>query len=145
MALTSHMNKIVLYIINNRLQSCLCRQISSKQAGLVNDKAKGTEKCKWIKIRMIRKFNITMLKYLAYFKAFERVRWIVIDFIHIDNESRLQKFTKIWLNRNVFNINKMRLVRTFAHLIVLYAFESRWRKKIEFLKMWCWRKTICIP
>ena len=61
----------------------------------------------------------------------------------------MDRFGKIWKNRNITKNTKTRLVRTLVFPIFLYAAET-WtlremdKKKIDALEMWCWRKMLGI-
>lgn len=65
-------------------------------------------------------------------------------------KAAMSKLTRIWQNRKVSNVTKMRLVRTLIFSIFLYGSES-WtiraidRKKIDAFEMWCWRRMLRIP
>lgn len=65
-------------------------------------------------------------------------------------KTAMTKLKRIWQNRKVSNVTKMRLVRTLVFSIFLYGAES-WtikaseRKKINAFEMCCWRRMLRIP
>ncbi|KAA5653529.1 hypothetical protein F3G64_36185, partial [Pseudomonas aeruginosa] len=76
-ALISHASKVMLYVINGRLQSYIQWQIPSEQAGFV--KGRGTRE-QIVNVRQIieksREFNMPILLcFIAYTQAFDCVRW----------------------------------------------------------------------
>ena len=61
----------------------------------------------------------------------------------------MTKLTKIWEDRNISKINKMRLVKSLVFSIFLYGAET-WtirkaeKNKIDAFEMWCWRRMLRI-
>lgn len=65
-------------------------------------------------------------------------------------KSAMTSLDKIWKDRNIRRVTKMRLVRTLVFSIFLYGVETwclrkKERKKIEAFEMYCWRKLLRIP
>ena len=65
-------------------------------------------------------------------------------------KTAMSKLDKVWKNRAITKMTKLRLVKTLVFSIFLYGVETltlknNERQKIDAFEMWCWRKLLGIP
>jgi hypothetical protein len=167
-ALIPHVSKILLKVIQRRMEPYMEQELAIEQAGFRRNR--GTRdhisNLRWI-MEKAREYNRTLyICYIDYTKAFDCVDhdklWtalrgmgvpehliVLIRSLYLGRQA-MAGLLRIMKDRGVSKTTKIRLVQTLVFPTVLYGSES-WtmrkadRKKIDAFELWCWRRMLRIP